>query len=115
MAVKSAQRRLLEDSGRKLYASRIWAKCRRDIRLKYNDYDIWLLAEGIKRVCEKPYIHHIIPREDAPDLIMDIDNLVTVSKDSHEEIHKWYRDGKMDEAVARIKKGILEYEKLNGD
>lgn len=113
MAVKSTQRRLAEDEGRKLYSSRLWEKCRKNVRLKYGDYDVWLLGIGIKRVCEKPYVHHIIPREENPALEMNVDNLITVSKKSHEEIHKWYRTDRT-AAIARIKKGIKEYQELYG-
>lgn len=113
-AVRSTQKRVAEDSGRLLYSSRLWEKCRKSVRLRYSDYDIWLLAVGIKRVCAKPYIHHIIPRDEDPDLTFNLDNLITVSKESHEQIHRWYKTDRA-AAMARIQKGIKEYRELYGD
>lgn len=67
------------------------------------------MGVGIVRACKPAYIHHIIERDENPDLFLDVDNLIPVSHASHEEIHKWYDGGKREEAIARIEKGKEEF------
>ena len=40
--------------------------------------------------CNYPVVHHIVEREEDPSLVYDLDNLITVTKESHEEIHRLY-------------------------
>lgn len=103
------------DEHMKFYESSAWKKCRRDVRLKYMDYDIWMLAIGELVKCDKPFIHHVIPKKEAPDLIFDIDNLVTVSKESHEQIHYAYEHGSMEAAIARINEGKEKFRRMFTD
>lgn len=110
----NSRKRLEENESRKLYNTHTWSKVRRHIRLKYMDYDIWLLAAGQVYRCEKPYIHHIVERDENPMLVFDEDNLITVSKESHEEIHREYKIDKP-RALARIEKGKEEFRRLFGD
>lgn len=112
-ALANAKKRQKENEARKLYGSALWSKCRKTIRLKYMDYDIWLLGIGQIYSCEKPYIHHIVERDENPDLIFDEDNLITVCKESHEEIHQWYKTDKK-AALERIEKGKAEFRRLFG-
>lgn len=110
---KRANRRKPEDTS-KLYDTAAWQKCRKTIRLKYLDIDIWLLAVGQIYRCESPLIHHIIERDEAPELIFHEENLIPVSKESHEEIHKLYRVDRKS-ALARIEKGKEEFRRLFGN
>ena len=108
-----AKKRQAENENLKLYGSYQWRQCRQNIRLHYMDFDIWMLGVGIESVCKKPYIHHIVERDEAPELVYRMDNLITVSKDSHEEIHRMYKTDKQ-AALARIQKGIETFERLYG-
>lgn len=110
----NTKKRQSENEARKLYGSYTWEKVRKHMRLKYMDYDIWLLATGQVYKCTKPYIHHIVERDENPALIFDEDNLITVSKESHEEIHREYLRDKP-KALERIQKGIDEFKRLFGD
>lgn len=110
----NSRKRLEENEARKIYNTYTWEKVRRHMRLKYMDYDIWLLAKGQVYKCEKPYIHHIVERDENPMLVFDEDNLITVSKESHEEIHREYEIDKP-RALARIEKGKREFRRLFGD
>ncbi len=112
----STKKRQRENEGLKLYGSPLWKKCRKNIRIKYMDYDIWLLGAGIVRKCpdDDVVIHHIKERDEAPELIYSMDNLITVTSDSHAEIHSWYRTRKS-MALDRINKGIKEFYRLMGD
>ena len=113
-ALDNAKKRQSEDEGRKLYGSYAWEKVRKHIRIKYMDYDIWLLGAGQVYKCKKPYIHHIIERDVAPGLVFNEDNLITVCKESHEEIHRQYLIDRP-KALARIEKGITRFKEMFKD
>lgn len=98
----------------KLYGSAKWHKCRENVRLKYMDYDIWELGVGRWIKLKKVVVHHIQEREERPDLIYDLDNLITVSVDSHAEIHAAYRSDRAG-ALERIQKGIGAFREVFGD
>ncbi len=110
----SYKRRVEKNERLKLYHSRLWEKCRRNIIIKYLGLDIWLLAEGEERVPEKIVIHHIVERDENPDLLYDVDNLVTVSPESHAAIHAMYKTNKP-AALERIRAGIEKFNELFGD
>mgnify|MGYP003319860829 CR=1 FL=1 len=98
-----------------IYSKRRWKDCRRDVRLKWMDYDIWALGGGrLVKVDERVVVHHIYERDDRPDLVYDIDNLITVSYDSHAEIHKQYETDRP-AALARIRAGIEKFKEMFGD
>lgn len=105
LMVKATQKRIREDEGRKLYSSKVWQKCRLNIINKYYGYDIWLLAKEQFYRSDKLMVHHIMPRDLRQDLIFDEDNLVPVTRESHEEIHKLIEQGKLAETISRIEKG----------
>ncbi len=110
----SYKRRVEKNERLKFYHTRLWEKCRRNIIIKYLGLDIWQLAEGEARVPDKIVIHHIVERDEDPDLLYDIDNLVTVSPESHTEIHQMYKTNKA-AAIERIQKGIEKFYELYGD
>lgn len=107
----NAKKRQAEDEGRKLYGSGLWRKCRQNVIVRDMGYDIWLLGAGQVYRCWYPVVHHIQEREEAPDLIYDLDNLITVTKESHEEIHRLYLVDK-EAALERIRKGKEEFKRL---
>lgn len=114
---KFAKKYQTENTAKKVYASRLWQKCRKNVRIKYMDYDIWLLGIGVLQRLNNPIIHHIKERDERPDLLFILDNLITVSEKSHGEIHALYRAGgvKKEYALHRIADGIAEFEKRFGD
>lgn len=98
----------------RLYNTQLWHKCRRNVLIRDMGYDIWLLGVGQVYRCRHPVVHHIVERDEAPELIYDIDNLITVTRESHEEIHRLYLIAK-DDALARIRKGKEEFTRRFGD
>lgn len=112
-ANRISKKRQKENEARKIYSSKRWARVREQVRAKYFDYDIWLLAVGQLVKCRRPIVHHIKERDEAPELIYDIDNLVVVSYESHEEIHTAYLEDKP-AALARIQRGLEEFRRLFG-
>ena len=113
-ANKKSKERPKNNEALKLYGSATWKKCRRNVLIRYHEMDIWMLGIGIVERCPETHVHHIYERDERPDLIYDIDNLITVSRDSHAEIHEWYAKDKR-AAIARIKKGILKFKEMYGD
>lgn len=114
LAAASRKRIQKQNESKKFYNTYLWQQCRKNIRLKYLDYDIWLLGIGQEYVCQLPYIHHIVEREENPDLLYNVDNLISVSKESHEEIHRYYKTDKQ-YALDRINKGKENFRRLFGD
>lgn len=110
----NSKKRQDENEARKLYGSYTWSKVRKHMRLKYMDYDIWLLGAGQVYKCKKPYIHHIIERDEDPSLVFDEDNLIVVCKESHEDIHREYLRDKP-KALERIRKGIETFKEMFGN
>ncbi len=113
---KRYRKKLLERKpDAKLYHTRLWQKCRKNVILRYMGYDIWLLGAGIIRKCEpgKLIVHHIQERDEAPELLYDIDNLITVSIDSHNELHQLYLTDKA-AALERISTGIKRFNEIFG-
>ena len=109
---KAAQRKVLENNeNARAYHSRLWRKCRQNVIVRDMGYDIWLLGAGQVYRCWYPVVHHIKERDEAPDLIYDLDNLITVTKESHEEIHRLYLVDK-EAALERIRKGKEEFKRL---
>lgn len=98
----------------RVYHLRLWEKCRRNILIKYLGYDIWLLAEGQIVKPDRIIVHHIKEREEAPELLFDIDNLITVSPESHADIHAMYKTNKA-AALERIQRGKDKFSELFGD
>lgn len=113
---KAYQRRRLKENDRlKLYHSRVWRRCRDTVIMRYFGYDVWLLGIGIWHVCDPAYIHHILERDERPDLLLDIDNLIPVTHASHEEIHGLYSTGHKEQAIQRINDGKEAFLKRFGD
>ncbi len=108
------KRRVEKNERIRIYRTRLWEKCRKNIIVKYLGYDIWMLAEGEARVPDKIVIHHIVERDEDPDLLYDIDNLITVSPESHAEIHQWYKTKKA-AALERIQKGVTKFHEMFDD
>ncbi len=108
-----SKKRQSENEARKLYGSGLWRQCRKNAIIHYLGMDIWQLGAGVEYVCRKPYVHHIVERDEAPELIYRLDNLITVTKDSHEEIHRYYETDKQ-YALERITKGIETFNERYG-
>ena len=109
---KAAQRKVMDNNKHiRAYHSRLWEKCRRNVIVRDMGYDIWLLGIGQVHKSTRPHVHHIKERDEAPDLFYDIDNLITVTKMSHEEIHRLYLIDKP-AALERIRKGREEFKRL---
>jgi hypothetical protein len=71
------------------YTSPEWRRARRDVIVRDNGMDLGMNGYPI---FEKPTVHHIIPMtpedfEYFNPLILDLDNLILVSHDTHNAIH----------------------------
>lgn len=111
---KSALKRRQNVESSKLYSQWRWRQCRKNVILHYMGYDIWLMGIGKMVRLTHPVVHHILEREERPDLVYRLDNLITVSTDSHVEIHEMYRKNRP-AALHRIAAGIKKFEELFAD
>lgn len=115
VAAAYQKKKLRENENSRRYHTRVWQRCRTNVIMKYMGYDVWLLAIGVWETCRPAYIHHILERDERPDLFLDEDNLIPVSHASHEEIHAWYNNGRREEAIERIQKGREAFAKRFND
>ena len=88
---------------RKLYKGARWQVLRRVIIARYNGLDPWAFLHG--RIEYASIVHHIVTAEEAPDMFYVEDNLIPVSRESHDEIHVLYRRSQRDkdETQAKLK------------
>lgn len=113
-ASKMARKSQKDNEKRRVYGEYRWRKCRENAIIRFMGYDIWLLAIGKIVVCKRPVVHHIIERDEAPELIYRLDNLIVCTVDSHAEIHECYRKDKAS-ALKRIAKGMEIFKEMFGD
>lgn len=69
------------------------------------------MAEGQIVKPDRIIIHHIKERQEAPELLFDIDNLIPVSIESHNDIHAMYKTDKA-AALERIQRGKVKFIEL---
>ncbi len=78
----------------KQYHTQAWKKMRERTISKYDGLDLWALYH--KQIIFAETVHHIIPSSDAADKFFSADNLIPVSRQSHDEIHSLYKTQKME-------------------
>ena len=88
---------------RKLYKGARWQAIRSVIIARYNGVDPWAFLHG--RIEYASIVHHIVTAEEAPDMFYIEDNLIPVSRASHDEIHTLYRKSQQskEETQAKLK------------
>ena len=77
---------------RRLYHTARWAKLQHTIMQRYSGLDLYAMTVH-KQIETAVTVHHIVPAEDDPSRFWDPDNLIPVSRHSHDEIHTTYRAG----------------------
>lgn len=77
---------------RKLYHSARWARLRDAIMSRYNNMDLYALTVH-QRIEAAETVHHIVPAEEDPLMFWAADNLIPLSRHSHDEVHTAYRAG----------------------
>lgn len=97
----------------KLYNSYKWGKLRMQVVRYYLNIDIWLLGlTGKLYPCDRTIVHHIKEVTKYPQLALEFSNLVTVGTASHNTIHDYYDNGRYNDAVEIINRGISLFEEL---
>lgn len=89
-----------------LYHTQRWQNLRASVMARYNGVDQWALHEHNRIECAET-VHHIIPTVDNEELFFSVDNLIPVSRGSHDEIHALYKTDKqrVQERLQEIVKG----------
>lgn len=77
------------DKTRKLYHSGKWQKIRDTVISFYSGIDPYAKKQG--RIEYAFTVHHIIPAEEDPECFWILDNLIPLSRASHDEVHARYR------------------------
>lgn len=77
---------------RKLYHTARWTKLQQTIMQRYDCLDLYALKVH-ERIETADTVHHIVPAEEDPELFWNPDNLIPLSRHSHDEIHVGYRAG----------------------
>ena len=77
---------------RKLYHTSRWTRLQRTVMSRYNGLDQYAITQH-QRVEYADTVHHIVPAEEDPGLFWDPDNLIPLSRHSHDEVHVAYRAG----------------------
>lgn len=92
------------------YHSHRWKKIREAIKSKFFGLDAyqWIVN---KVMVKGTTIHHIIPLADAPEKAMDLNNLILLSEETHNEIHAKYREGKQKELEELLLKIVRTWNK----
>lgn len=85
------------------YGSPAWAKTRAAVKARACGMDELIFAEE-GRIVPGEIVHHIFPVEDAPGRVLDVGNLIFVSRATHRRVHDAYdRGGK-----AAMQKRLME-------
>lgn len=90
-------RREYENEGRRkdvraFYDSQMWRKLRESIKARANGCDEYVFATT-DRIVPGYLVHHIYPADEYPAMRLLPNNLIYVSKDTHDWIHSVYRQG----------------------
>ncbi|MBC6681328.1 HNH endonuclease [Zhenpiania hominis] len=97
---------------KKQYHTQRWRRIRDYVINLYDGIDLYALYhEG--KVQPADTVHHIIEAADSPSMFYHTDNLIPVSRDSHTEIHRRYKecDTKIKE---ELKAYLLQYREYGG-
>jgi 5-methylcytosine-specific restriction endonuclease McrA len=72
------------------YHTQRWTDLRAAVMSRYGGIDQYALHK-YGRILAADTVHHIVPAEEEPGLFWSPDNLIPVSRLSHDEIHTTYR------------------------
>lgn len=94
----------------KLYHTQRWRDLRKVVMARFDGIDQWALQQHNRIECAET-AHHIIPTTDDSNLFFSFNNLIPVSRQSHDEIHALYKTDKA--STQSILQRIVE-QKNNG-
>ncbi len=97
---------------RKLYHTARWQKLRVAVLSRYSGMDLWALHHH-GRIEYAETVHHIIPTAENETMFFMFDNLIPVSRSSHDEIHERYKKDK--QKTQEELRRILEAEAGKGE
>ena len=66
---------------------------------RYSGLDPYAQQQG--RIEYADTVHHIVPAQEAPELFWNPDNLIPLSRSSHDEVHVRYRAGSREKEVCQ--------------
>jgi hypothetical protein len=100
----------------RFYNSKEWRIVRQKVIDYYSGVDLWHLGlTGKLKPCANITVHHIYEYSKYPSLALASSNLITVSAQSHNEIHIYYDSGRFEEALEIINNGKALFEKIKNN
>lgn len=96
----------------KYYHTGEWHRVSTYILRKYDGVDVY--AWAVHRVLlTADTVHHIVPLKENYGKRTEIDNLIPVSRKSHSEIEKLYRDGRKRETQEKLYRALREWKDMH--
>ena len=92
------------DKTRKLYHSSRWQKTRAAVVSFYSGIDPYAQKHGKLEYAFT--VHHIVPAEEDSERFWQLDNLIPLSRSSHDEVHARYRAS--DEEKKKVQEELRE-------
>ena len=87
---KEYDQKIRDKEGKRFLNSVAWQTIRKQTLIRDQGLDVYLFVTE-QRIVKADHVHHIIPRADAPELALDINNLISLSNDTHSYIESQYR------------------------
>lgn len=98
---------------RKDYHTQRWKNLRQYVMTKYNGLDIYQLYK-YHRAVPADTAHHIQPAAEKPERFYSDQNLIPVSRQSHEEIHNRYKHERQADVIKELQRYKHMFEEDGG-
>jgi len=95
---------------RKLYHTQHWKDTRAYVISQYDGLDLFALYRHGEFI-PADTVHHIEPTSEQPGRFYDTDNMIPVSRASHDEIHALYRQPGAEKIKDELREALLRYKK----
>lgn len=106
---KEYDQKIRDKESKRFLNSSAWQTIRKQTLIRDQGLDIYLFVTE-HRIVRADHVHHIIPRADKPECALDINNLISLSNDTHSYIESQYRKSK--EAKTATQKKLKEILKV---
>lgn len=101
-----------DQKSKQFYDSQLWERARAAALEADGGFDVYAyMTDG--RILAADTVHHIIPVKDAWEKRLDIDNLMSLSGNTHSAIEQLYRKDKAG-AIRMLQQLLKEYRELKG-
>ncbi len=110
---KEYDQKIRDKESKRFLNSKGWQTIRKQTLIRDQGLDVYLFVTE-HRIVKADHVHHIIPRADAPALALDINNLISLSNDTHSYIESQYRQSEETKITIQNKLNKVLEEYLEG-